>query len=487
MSDFFSEITSTAKELLQSWPSIMDFLQTAEGPNGEKFNLEADIPGTNKALWWFDERILSAGNLLASLEKAKPDTGAPLPEPFVAELNAATIALKTQVDTLANNVEQIKNGQLASLTPTNWVVMLVPNNQQINFASFLQNLVGPIETCLIKYYMVAGIVKSKGFDAFAEAVREFSKKAEEVRKNTKAINTAKTKAEKQTAAIENLKQACEGDKTAITDLLATIKTKANEIDAFHAQSTAAVKTIEEIKQAAENLKTEVDAYSQDFEEFQRTLNERNAKFEKLHNDTESLFKSLTSREQKIGDMIKHADEMLAGATNAGLATTFDGTLKELSTKLGWASVSFYVSIFLLFVSALPLGAYMLATTIDLTQSTNGLPFSIKLGNLNLATTVALFLLMVPTIWLTRFAAARHHQLFQLKEHYQFKYSLAMAVDGFKKQSPKYADEIAATTFQHLSFNPADKLSGQGGSSDHPNPLIGKIMDKLGMNEKGESS
>lgn len=101
-----------------------------------------------------------------------------------------------------------------------------------------------------------------------------------------------------------------------------------------------------------------------------------------------------------------------------------------------------------------------------------------------ATTAALFLLMVPAAWLTRFSAARHHQLFQLKEHYQYKYTLAMAVDGFKKQAPDHADAIAAETFNRLLFNPADRLDGKGGGDDHPSPLMNWLMNKFGFNAKG---
>lgn len=486
MSELFAEIVKTGEELSKAWPKVIDFYQNAEGPNGEKFNLEAVIPGTDKELWWFDGRILSIGALLSSLEKSKLDTGAPLPDGFIARLKVSSEALLAQIRSLSAHVDQVENATINNLTPSNWVVMLAPNNQQINFASFLQNLVAPIEQCLETYYPVAGLVKSKGIDAFSAAVKEFSEKAEAVRKNAKAVNTAKTKAENQIEEIEEFKQTSKADQETVATLLATISEKATEIEGFHANTQSTVEAIDTIKNAAEVLKVEVAAYSDDFAEFQDKLDKRDAAFLKLHTDTENLFASMTAREQETADMIATANEMLAGATNAGLATTFDKTVKELNGKLKGASRGFYFSIFLLSLSAVPLGAYMLAASIDLSQPTNGLPFSIQPGNLNPATTVALFLLMVPTIWLTRFAAARHHQLFQLKEHYQFKYSLAMAVDGFKKQSPQYADEVAAVTFQNLSFNPADRLSGKGAASDHPNRLLTKIMDRFGMNENGES-
>ncbi len=269
MGEIFSEIRDAAKSIQKSWMESMEFFQTVESQNGEKFNLEAEIPGTDKALWWFDERILSVGNLLASLEEKELDAGAPLPELFVSELNAAVDGLKTQVDKLTNHARQVTDNQLTSLTPTNWVVNLASGNQQINFASFLQNLVSPIETSLVKYYAVSGIIQSKEFDAFAIAVREFSEKAEDVRKNTKTVKTARSKSEALLSEIDDLKQASELDRKAISELVTDIKKTASEVEEFHAQSTANVQEIEAIKSAADALKMEIEGYSGDFDLFQK--------------------------------------------------------------------------------------------------------------------------------------------------------------------------------------------------------------------------
>ena len=70
-------------------------------------------------------------------------------------------------------------------------------------------------------------------------------------------------------------------------------------------------------------------------------------------------------------------------------------------------------------------------------------------------------------------------------HYQYKFSLAMAVDGFKKQAPGYAEAIAAETFNRLLFNPADRLEGRSASDEYPSPLMNFLMDKLGFNAKGQ--
>lgn len=95
--------------------------------------------------------------------------------------------------------------------------------------------------------------------------------------------------------------------------------------------------------------------------------------------------------------------------------------------------------------------------------------------------------MVPSIWRAKFSASKYQQLFKLKEHYQYKYSIAMAVDGFKKQAPEHADAIAAEAFNRLLFNPADRLSGAASESTdaHPSPLMEVLLNKFGFNSDGK--
>ncbi len=61
----------------------------------------------------------------------------------------------------------------------------------------------------------------------------------------------------------------------------------------------------------------------------------------------------------------------------------------------------------------------------------------------------------------------------------------MSVESFKKQAEKYENEIAFETFNHLLFNPADRLTEKDILDDHPSPLMNWLMDKLGLNAKGE--
>ena len=83
---------------------------------------------------------------------------------------------------IARAVEQAENEGIASLDPGNWEVVVNETNDALNFASHLQNFKIDAEDLLESFYQIAPILGAGKFDAFAEAVREISEKAENVRK-----------------------------------------------------------------------------------------------------------------------------------------------------------------------------------------------------------------------------------------------------------------------------------------------------------------
>jgi hypothetical protein len=109
------------------------------------------------------------------------------------------------------------------------------------------------------------------------------------------------------------------------------------------------------------------------------------------------------------------------------------------------------------------------------------------GQLDFVEAMIRVILILPAAWLTKFTAARHASLFKLRENYAYKYSVAMSVDGFKRQAKGYENEIAAATFFELRFNPAEKLDAKGAAVEHPNPVLEWVMNKIGATHDGKSS
>ena len=492
----FEESVKNANAAIECWAKVIDFLQVAEGPNGEKFNQEAEVPGTEQELWWFDERVIAVCNLIKSLKKIELNSGAPVPLAYVDQFEQASQLFKDIILEATNSVELVKERGVADLNPSSWEVA-DETSDTFNFASHLQNIKSHVEALLMSFYQIGPIVGAGKFDAFTEAVRELSEKMESARKSANEVSKAKENAKGNASATNTQKAKAEKSLSRISSVSKAARETLVKIEEINQSSQSEFEQVSEISSKANSLKSQVDGYETQFLAFQQSLDDRNTEFKKWGEDVKVFYSEMKEKDEQVGEVIQRAEEMLKGATNAGLASTFNTTLSDLDRKLKQAQRAFYVSIFLLFLSALPLALYLVVVAIgffdpqaveasgaakgiwgNLAPTFNG-------NNLSISTTIALSLFVIPTIWLTKFSAARHHQFFQLKEDYQYKYSLAMAVDGFKKQAPEYADAIAAETFNRLLFNPADRLEGKGASDEHPNPLMNSLMNKIGFNAKGQ--
>lgn len=494
----FEDMVEVADEALHVWREVIEFYQTAESADGVQFNRTANIPGISHNIDWFDIRIQGCLNLAKSLKAKKILDEAPIPSIFLNELEASVDSLKVNISNIKTALQLVESNSIASLDPSNWIIVVTGTNQNINFASHLQTLVPLIDDCLIKFYRLSSIIGSEKFDVFTDALIEFSDKAKDIRNKTKFIRATNTK-------IENIFKKLKTTDSTATEYLVSVKSALDKITALQEKSSASSDEIESLKETASGiveeareLEKEVNEYSTTFESFQKKLDEKEETYETQRKNADSLFEEFEDKRDKVTEIINQSEDMLKGATNAGLAGTFKTTLTELDKKLKSAQTGFYWSIVFLLITVIPLVYYLynigMQTNIDPTNlkiNTDGfwtqLLASLQTSKFSPLSTIALASLMAPAIWVAKFTANRYHQLFQLREHYQFKYSLAISVDGFKKQAPKYEEEIAAETFNNLLFNPADKLSGIKKSDSMPNPILNKIFDKFGINGKGEET
>src|SRR5690606_5370776 len=181
--------------------------------------------------------------------------------------------------------------------------------------------------------------------------------------------------------------------------------------------------------------------------------------------------------------------MLSSATVAGLASNFSTMMGKLTSELKWARIAFYIGIAFLTLSALPLLAFVimpLAAPIlqsmfpDLTfAASDFVPDPVNNGWQYLGQVLARIAVLLPAAWFVSFAAIRHSSLFRLREHYAYKYSMAVAVEGFKQQSPRYEQEIAALVLEQLAFNPADKLIPSKDIREGKAPgIAGYLLDRI---------
>lgn len=257
-------------------------------------------------------------------------------------------------------------------------------------------------------------------------------------------------------------------------------------------------TINSIKEESEVHKStisstleEIDKVREEILESVSSAQSNVAEIEKFHEDLENLKSELeeirsesVKGEERYSILLKHvsdlvleAEAMVSGATTAGLAKAFDDERKMLSTSMKWALFSFIVGIIFLFLTTILLAAYVFEVPIEL--------FGYNLGQqgvtpergdeITLAGVLSRTVILTAPFWLTLFSSRRYRNLFDLRQQYTHKYSMAFSVDGFKQQAPAYSEQMAAWVFQVVSEAPVTTKNSKG-LGDSPIPDIRAVVD-----------
>lgn len=276
-------------------------------------------------------------------------------------------------------------------------------------------------------------------------------------------------------------QAAENAKT-LRENVAQAQTVVASLRELQVKATADASNVatlvEQIKTIAANsdkLEALIGAYDSKFEAFQKELDDRNTAFMQFQADSRTTKEVISKREAEIDRLTNLADSMIAGSTTAGLAKSLEDTRKRYEERMNTARSGFRWSIVFLVVSAVPLAAHLLPGLFgDFFPKVSDTAHESWYGVLGKV------LLMVPATWLTGFYTKTFADFFHLEREYAHKAALAMSVDGFKRQAPKYEEEITAEVFLEILNNPAKGSPAEPAS--HPlydvlSKVVGKVLIK----------
>lgn len=493
------QIFETRKKLDEIRTSVMERVLALEGGDGAKFDFDIPFPGINRSIAEVDARVLGLLDLIAGFEGIEDTLF--VPRPYLLNLAAHLNDLINHYENMKANLDDFDNrGGPGLLDPTGFTVQSSDGGKTINVAREFQRIYDLTDVSLQNYYLLTTILKGKGYHDFSIAFGEISRQLQAQRKlRTEAQHlVGKTNSELATLldqfqqkheAIEELrKQASELQ--AETDRLKTEADKDRKtISEYTSESTDKVTTIRSTAEQADQLKGAVQEYQSQFDQFQSQLDLREKTLKEGHVEQNRLIEKLREIETEINRLNSQAEDMLTGATVAGLASSFGTARDALSDELTSARRVFYLAICVLFIAVFPLVVYVLPGL------TSIFPALSSIGPASQETSTPEFLgqvliralLLLPAAWLAKFAAARHAVVFRLKEHYAYKYSVASSVEGFKKQAEPFKDEIAAAAFFELTFNPANTMETKAHEERHPNPVMDRLMKRLGVTYDGESS
>lgn len=177
--------------------------------------------------------------------------------------------------------------------------------------------------------------------------------------------------------------------------------------------------IESLKQAIQNTTTEIESIKGTAEtNFQtiQELSQKSSEISKTISNQEATLEQLSIKAQELKQTI---EDLLPGATSAGLASAFKDRKESFKVpKILWGSV------FVLSVISLFLVAYL-----D--------PISFEKTTLNFETIFQHVFVklpfVIPVVWLAIYAGRRHSQALRLEEDYAHKEVLSKSFEGYKNQ------------------------------------------------------
>ena len=305
-----------------------------------------------------------------------------------------------------------------------------------------------------------------------EGVADLSARAQAMGDVIREIESLRNEAKKLAKAAEHSASGAAEKEKAVQAMVAQAEAAYAKLQALQQQATAdsasvtaLVTQIKTTGASAQTLEQQITAYKAKFDAFQAELDKRQKQFTEFEANAKAAEAANVKREAEIDRLTKAADTMIKGATTAGLSSSLEETRKRYEERMNSAKFGFYVAVAILIASALPLVAQLVPGLFGdwfpkPEKASEGNPYAV-LGNI---------FLLLPATWLTAFFTKSYAEYFHLEREYAHKAALAMSVDGFKRQAPKYEEEITAEVFMEIRTNPANR--------DGPEPAAHPLYDAL---------
>ncbi|NRG17354.1 hypothetical protein HPQ64_06615 [Rhizobiales bacterium] len=499
--DKLKSIIKKSVTLSNSTDNLIRHLAQFENENGQPFNTKKPIPNTDSSVSQIVSRIQSCTGLIAEFENATRFNLTPLEA--LVNLEQSLDQTKVHIDRLVQQVVGIKqaHGGLRTFDYSNFNA-LANNNNNINIHAYFNNVYNTTEDLLKRLFENLFILKPKSSYSFQAAANSLTslindtydkftsldKTLKQLSITEKELISKNDEASNQLDEIKRFKTDSDNDRQTIAEYLS--------------QATSQKTDIQTIQDEASELQATVNDYQETFNQFQKQLDNRNNQFAVGERKFDEIINKFEEQNIYISNLVRSAEDMMSKATVAGLASNFKKMSEQLTSELQSARRAFYVGIIFLTFSALPLFVLVVLPLITLVidilpLNINSASYVANTGEAQngwayLSKVLGRIAILLPAGWFVSFAAIRHSSLFRLREHYAYKYSMAVAVEGFKQQAPQYEQEIAALVLEQLAFNPADKLVPSKEIKEGKIPGIGgflldKIRKKVEPNTHSEPS
>lgn len=466
--------------------SSIDALQKLVDVNGTVMSLSGAISDGDRSVSDIDTLTSSLVKFTKGFDGGK--NWSFVPRVWISEYRDALKNTANSYENLANNIEAIdsQHGGLEKIDEAAFSVA-TKSGTEIDLRKILSNISVNIDTAFADYFRIRPAISAPRLTEFSDLFSFFATRRNELDSLSRELSKLGEQGRESSALIQKAAQNVSAAENDIRRLTTEATKQRAEIQTAVDETSEKVASIEEINKSAEELKSAVNSYRSTFDQFQKDINSRNTDYANKKTAYEKLKASLDKEQQRIAEISAQADDMLKGATNAGLAGSYSSKQIGIEKEIKKARLAYYISIGLLVFLTLPIFIYSFPR--EYISEIFKHIFNFDLPNLLARDTsqteyqqiinfIGRAVFLIPGLMLVRFASSRHERLFRLREDYAYKYSIASSVDGFMKQAKTYADDIAAACYFELTYNPADRMDEKADDARLMNPLFERMLARL---------
>ena len=470
--DIGAEVRSAVDSARETWVKVYEKI-SAVAPTATHYEQ------IGSSLKEYNQGILACLELLHSLyrQQAKHKVD-------VAEFVSFPVSLIGNLNNFSQRLSQLDNWLTERNVQSVDNLNFVSNNGNRNVSDDLVNTKSQIEGALKTFAQLFPVLRvgqpgnlGKRAAALEELRSEAAKNVDTITKLGASTATIKEKA-------EHLFEQIQKTATAANDSRESIEQNLEKANQAQGQIESKLSKINEVLSNAGNVEQSVRSYENKFKDFDNKLDERLSLFDEFSRNVKTAQDKNEEREQSIDELIGKADSMIRGATVAGLSGKLAEASEDYAREKKQAKRFFYFAIIVLFATATPLALYVLPQSLlpDIKNESVwlGTLFSKEKHWLGL---VARVIVILPAFWLATFTQSRYREAASLHRIYKFKETLAQSIDGFKREAPKYAEEITSAVFWDIREPP------RIGKEEHdkvPNPMMHKLRELISKILSGES-
>ncbi|MBB4364229.1 putative phage infection (PIP) family protein YhgE [Bradyrhizobium sp. CIR18] len=320
------------------------------------FPVDAILPAADFDLATF----LGAASALAAMTTKLPvkNGGAFIPKAYLEPLRDRLKEFDSSLEGANSQFRAVADqGGFASFDEQNFVVTTKAGNG-ITLAKSIRNAFSRMDAAYTAWYQLRLVVRTPKLNELSDILRLGEAQ-------TGKISDLAATAAKYTDGIKSIGEEINkwhesADETLleISRILKAVQSERKSIDENAATAAAKLAELTTIEASAAELSASIRAHKSSFDQFDEEAKLRTAVFETQKSQYEELKSDLTEAQQRANGLIDDSENLLRGATNAGLAASFSKLQKTIGWELFFARWSFYLSITLLIILTLPIAIYV---------------------------------------------------------------------------------------------------------------------------------